>query len=51
MAYQNVWEWPLAIAYVSALIAGGWSGILLPASRTRPAAEPSSRPQPQLADG
>jgi phosphatidylglycerol lysyltransferase len=50
MAYQNVWEWPLAIAYVSALIAGGWSSILLPASRTTPAAEPSSAPQPQLAE-
>jgi phosphatidylglycerol lysyltransferase len=28
MAYQDAWEWPMAIAYVSALIAGGWSGIL-----------------------
>ncbi|MGE5362364.1 MAG: bifunctional lysylphosphatidylglycerol flippase/synthetase MprF [Bacteroidales bacterium] len=29
MAYQNTWEWPAAIAYVSALIAGGWSTVLL----------------------
>jgi phosphatidylglycerol lysyltransferase len=29
MAYQNAWEWPVAIAYVSALIAGGWSAVLL----------------------
>ncbi len=29
MAYQNTWEWPAAIAYVSALIAGGWSRVLL----------------------
>jgi phosphatidylglycerol lysyltransferase len=28
MAYQNAWEWPVAIAYVSALIAGGWSTVL-----------------------
>jgi phosphatidylglycerol lysyltransferase len=30
MAYQDAWEWPVAIAYVSALIAGGWSTILRP---------------------
>lgn len=36
MAYQQAWEWPVAIAYVSALIAGGWSQILLP---TRNAAD------------
>jgi phosphatidylglycerol lysyltransferase len=28
MAYQNAWEWPVAIAYTSALIAGGWTTIL-----------------------
>jgi phosphatidylglycerol lysyltransferase len=28
MAYQNAWEWPVAIAHVSALIAGGWGGVL-----------------------
>ena len=28
MAYQDAWEWPVAIAYVSALIAGGWANIL-----------------------
>jgi phosphatidylglycerol lysyltransferase len=28
VAYQNAWEWPVAIAYVSALIAGGWSTVL-----------------------
>ena len=27
MAYQDAWEWPVAIAYVSALIAGGWNRI------------------------
>jgi phosphatidylglycerol lysyltransferase len=37
MAYQTAWEWPVAIAYVSALIAGGWSGILLPARDRRAA--------------
>ncbi len=28
MAYQNAWEWPVAIGYVSALIARGWSSVL-----------------------
>ena len=28
MAYQNAWEWPVAIAHVSALIAGGWGRVL-----------------------
>jgi phosphatidylglycerol lysyltransferase len=30
MAYQDAWEWPVAIAYASALIAGGWGTILTP---------------------
>ncbi len=29
MAYQNAWEWPVAIAHVSALIAGGWGRVML----------------------
>jgi phosphatidylglycerol lysyltransferase len=28
MAYQNAWEWPVAISHVSALIAGGWDRVL-----------------------
>ncbi len=28
MAYQNAWEWPVAIANVSALIAGGWDRLV-----------------------
>ena len=28
MAYQNTWEWPVAIANVSALIAGGWGKVI-----------------------
>ncbi len=28
MAYQNAWEWPVAIAHVSALIAGGWGQVI-----------------------
>lgn len=38
MAYQDAWEWPVAIAYASALIAGGWGSILTP-----PVAEPGVR--------
>lgn len=44
MAYQDAWEWPVAIAYVSALIAGGWRRILMPALDAR-----ATRPQPALA--
>jgi phosphatidylglycerol lysyltransferase len=32
MAYQDAWEWPVAIAHVSALIAGSWSSVLIPTS-------------------
>ncbi len=28
MGYGGAWEWPFAIAYVSALIAGGWGKVL-----------------------
>jgi phosphatidylglycerol lysyltransferase len=28
LAYQNAWEWPVTIAHVSALIAGGWGRVL-----------------------
>jgi phosphatidylglycerol lysyltransferase len=35
MAYQHGWEWPMAIAYVSALTAGGWSSVLLPGQRVK----------------
>jgi phosphatidylglycerol lysyltransferase len=38
MAYQDAWEWPMAIAYVSALIAGGWSSILYGTRATTSAA-------------
>jgi phosphatidylglycerol lysyltransferase len=38
MAYQDAWEWPVAIAYVSALIAGGWTSIFYGARESaRPA--------------
>jgi hypothetical protein len=30
MAYQTAVEWPVALANVSALIAGSWGGALLP---------------------
>jgi phosphatidylglycerol lysyltransferase len=36
MAYQDAWEWPMAIAYVSALIAGGWSSVLYGRRATTP---------------
>ena len=48
MAYQNAWEWPVAIAYVSALIAGGWGTILTP-PRDEPAMLPQQVPGPQPA--
>jgi phosphatidylglycerol lysyltransferase len=39
LAYQGVWEWPVALANVSALIAGSWGSALLPGGgdRRRPA--------------
>jgi len=40
MAYQNAWEWPVAIAYVSALIAGGWNMVLMPPGHDEAPAEP-----------
>ena len=30
MAYAGAWEWPVALANVSALIAGSWTGTVLP---------------------
>jgi phosphatidylglycerol lysyltransferase len=35
MAYQDAWEWPVAIANVSALIAGSWSSVLMPARASK----------------
>jgi phosphatidylglycerol lysyltransferase len=49
MAYQNAWEWPAAITNVSALVAGGWSRIILrrnPAPREAPAAPSGSESLP-----
>ena len=37
MAYQDAWEWPIALANVSALIAGSWGSALLPGGGDRPA--------------
>jgi phosphatidylglycerol lysyltransferase len=33
LSYQRAWEFPIAIAYVAALIAGGWMNVLSSASR------------------
>lgn len=50
MAYQNAWEWPVAIAYVSALIAGGWGTILTPPRvEAEPMAPPVSGAEPARA--
>jgi phosphatidylglycerol lysyltransferase len=51
MAYQSAWEWPVAIAHVSALIAGSWTRILMPArERPAPKAKPlEHEPGPQAA--
>jgi phosphatidylglycerol lysyltransferase len=37
LSYQSAWEFPIAIASVSALIAGGWTQVLSPGSGARPA--------------
>jgi phosphatidylglycerol lysyltransferase len=50
ISYQSAWEFPIAIAYVSALIAGGWMQVLsegsgsTPARRSRAAAAPVTGP-------
>jgi phosphatidylglycerol lysyltransferase len=47
MAYQDAWEWPVAIAYVSALIAGGWGTILTPPrEEDTPAPQGVAGPEP-----
>ena len=48
MAYQDDWEWPVAIAYASALIAGGWRTILMP-PREEHGAVPRQIPGPEPA--
>ena len=37
ISYQSAWEFPIAIAYVSALIAGGWMQVLSAGSGSTPA--------------
>ncbi|HEY7055343.1 MAG TPA: phosphatidylglycerol lysyltransferase domain-containing protein, partial [Vicinamibacterales bacterium] len=34
MAYPDAWEWPVATASMSALVAGGWGSALRPARST-----------------
>jgi phosphatidylglycerol lysyltransferase len=47
MAYQSAWEWPIVIAYVSALIAGGWNRILVSSrDREEASAHPRTDVQP-----
>jgi phosphatidylglycerol lysyltransferase len=48
MAYQSAWEWPIVIAYVSALIAGGWSRVLLPARERSPEKQIAGTAPPQV---
>ncbi|MEP7306470.1 MAG: phosphatidylglycerol lysyltransferase domain-containing protein [Acidobacteriota bacterium] len=43
VSYQTAWEFPIAIAYVSALIAGGWTRVF----RSGVKASSSSTPTPQ----
>ncbi len=42
LAYQNAWEWPAVMTNVSALIAGGWARIMLPARRSRQPEPPNA---------
>jgi len=50
VSYQSAFEFPVAIAYVSALIAGGWMNVFsagsasTPAPRAHPAAEQATDP-------
>jgi phosphatidylglycerol lysyltransferase len=35
LAYEGAWEWPVALANVSALIAGGWKATVAPSRESR----------------
>ena len=50
LSYQSVWEFPVAIAYVSALIAGGWMKILSASDPGSTAAPPARAPGASAAD-
>jgi phosphatidylglycerol lysyltransferase len=49
LAYRRAWEWPRVMGEVTALIAGGWSRVILPARRQRPS--PGSSPLPAAGPG
>lgn len=46
ISYQRAWEFPIAIAYVSALIAGGWMQVLSAGSGSTPARRPRAAGAP-----
>jgi phosphatidylglycerol lysyltransferase len=50
MGYQSAWEFPVATAYVSALVAGGWARVLTPDSK-RISSGSASTPAPPAPAG
>ena len=44
MGYQSAWEFPVATAYVSALVAGGWTRVLTPSDSRRVSSGSGSTP-------
>ena len=51
MGYQSAWEFPVATAYVSALVAGGWARVLTPADSSRVSSGSGSTPAPPAPAG
>ncbi len=47
MGYQSAWEFPVATAYVAALVAGGWTRVLTPPETARLRSDSGTRQGPR----
>jgi phosphatidylglycerol lysyltransferase len=47
MGYQSAWEFPVATAYVAALVAGGWTRVLTPPDTARVRSDSGTRQGPR----
>lgn len=51
MGYQSAWEFPVATAYVSSLVAGGWGRVLTPSETRKVSSGSGSTPVPPAVAG
>ncbi len=51
MGYQSAWEFPVATAYVAALVAGGWARVLTPSEAARVSPGSGTRQGPRAPAG